>query len=254
MGDIIALTDNNIDSVLQNGNPVLLLFSNGDDLRGDFNTAFKKAAAEHNQLTFARIVPEENPQLAERFNVGSKSMLVGLYRGEELVRRNRPWGADVPLAIELLQKAAQADAPEPQIVPESNSNKKEKQIVENKPVAVTDQTFQQEVIDHDLPVVVDFWAEWCGPCRMVAPIFDKLAEEFAGKVRIAKVDVDANPGLSQAFQVMSIPTIMMFKQRNIVFNQAGALPEPALRDLFNQLVALEIPAENEEEVEEETTQ
>src|SRR5690606_26030805 len=108
---------------------------------------------------------------------------------------------------------------------------------------------------HDLPVVVDFWAEWCGPCRMVAPTFDKLAEEFAGKVRVAKVDVDANPGLAQAFQVMSIPTIMMFKQRNIVFNQAGALPEPALRDLFNQLVALEIPASDEEEVaEEEATQ
>lgn len=115
------------------------------------------------------------------------------------------------------------------------------------PVNVTDNSFQQEVIDYELPVLVDFWAEWCGPCRAVAPILDKLAEEYAGKVRIAKVNVDENPGLSQYFQIMSIPTMMMFKQQTVVFNQAGALPEPALRDLLNQLVDLEIPPRDEAE-------
>jgi thioredoxin-like negative regulator of GroEL len=76
---------------------------------------------------------------------------------------------------------------------------------------------------------------------MVAPILDKLAAEFAGKVRIAKVDVDANPGLSQTFRIQSIPTMMMLKNRTIVFSQPGALPEPALRDLIQQLIALEVP-------------
>jgi thioredoxin 1 len=121
------------------------------------------------------------------------------------------------------------------------------------PVNVTDSNFQTEVIDHDLPVLVDFWAEWCGPCRMVAPILDKLAPEYAGKVRIAKVNVDENPGLSQYFQVMSIPTMMMFKEQTVVFNQAGALPEPALRNLLDQLISLELPPRDEaqEEPEEE---
>jgi thioredoxin 1 len=117
-------------------------------------------------------------------------------------------------------------------------------VVDNKPVTVTDETFEAEVLAHTLPVVVDFWAPWCGPCRMVAPVLDKLAEEFAGKVRIAKVNTDENPGLSQAFQIMSIPTIMMVKERTIVFSQPGALPESALRDLFQQLVDLEIPEEH----------
>ncbi|MDX1993853.1 MAG: thioredoxin [bacterium] len=111
---------------------------------------------------------------------------------------------------------------------------------------VTDATFEQEVLAHDLPVVVDFWASWCGPCRQVGPILDKLAKEFSGKVRVAKVNVDENPGLSQAFQVSSIPLIMMIKQRSIVFSQPGALPEGVLRDLFNQLVALQIPAREPE--------
>jgi thioredoxin len=114
--------------------------------------------------------------------------------------------------------------------------------VDTKPVTVSDADFQTLVIDHELPVLVDFWAEWCGPCRAVAPILDKLATEYAGKVRIAKVNVDENPGLSQYFEVMSIPTLMMFKEKHLVFNQPGALPEPAFRSLLDQLVSLEIPA------------
>lgn len=123
--------------------------------------------------------------------------------------------------------------------------------MDTKPVNVTDATFEQDVLAHDLPVVVDYWAPWCGPCRSVAPVLDKLAGEYAGKLRIAKVNVDENPGLSQAFQIMSIPTIMMIKDRTIVFSQPGALPEPALRNLFDQLIDLEIPPRSEENEEEE---
>lgn len=111
---------------------------------------------------------------------------------------------------------------------------------------VTDDSFEADVLKAQKPVLVDFWAEWCGPCRMVAPTLDKLAKEFAGQVKIAKLNVDENPGISQAFKVMSIPNIMLIKNRTIVFNQPGALPEPAFRDLIQQLIALEVPPRQEE--------
>lgn len=115
-------------------------------------------------------------------------------------------------------------------------------MLHTKPVKVTDDTFEQEVVNAELPVLVDFWAEWCGPCRMIGPVLDKLAAEYAGKVLIAKVNVDENQQLAQAFQVMSIPNLMMVKDQTIVFNQAGALPEPVLRDLIEQLIALDVAA------------
>ena len=99
---------------------------------------------------------------------------------------------------------------------------------------LTDNNFEELVLKSDKPVMVDFWAEWCGPCRMVGPILDKLAGEFAGQIKVAKVNVDENPGLSQAFRIQSIPNLMIVKQRTMIFNQPGALPEASLRDLIQQ--------------------
>lgn len=259
MREPIVLTDATLGKVLNGDQPALILFSNGEGLRGEFTTAFKKAAEEKEKIVIAQINPTANPDAAARFDVGSKPVLIGWYDGEELVRRSRPWGTDVPLAIEMLENALLEREPEQPVQEEKNGAKPVSNpvVVDDKPVHVTDATFEAEVLDYDKPVLIDFWAEWCGPCRMVAPTLEKLAKEFAGQVRIAKVNVDENPGLSQAFRVMSIPTIMLVKQRTIVFSQPGALPEAAFRDLIQQLIALELPPREEAESEpepEETVQ
>jgi len=92
-------------------------------------------------------------------------------------------------------------------------------------VAVTDKDFGEQVINSTTPVLVDFWAEWCGPCRALGPIIESLSEDFAGQVKIAKVDVDSNPQLSMQFSIRSIPTVMLFDKGQIVDTFIGVRPK-----------------------------
>src|SRR6187401_3686962 len=97
-----------------------------------------------------------------------------------------------------------------------------------KPQVVTDQSFEQEVLKSDTPVLVDFWATWCGPCKMVAPVLEEIAGEKAGSLTIAKLDVDANPATARDFQVVSIPTMILFKDGEPVKRIVGAKGKAAL--------------------------
>ena len=92
-------------------------------------------------------------------------------------------------------------------------------------VIVTDDNFEKEVLQSDIPVLVDFWAEWCVPCKMVEPVVDQIAQEYAGKVKIGKVDVDSNPQISMKYGIRSIPTLLIFKNGQPVDQIIGAVPK-----------------------------
>ena len=101
-------------------------------------------------------------------------------------------------------------------------------------VAVNDLNFDQEVVQSGVPVLVDFTATWCGPCRQIAPLVDQLADEYAGRAKVVKLDIDESPGTAQRFQIRGVPTILVFKGGEVVGQQVGMAPKTRLSDLLSK--------------------
>ncbi len=103
-------------------------------------------------------------------------------------------------------------------------------------VHVTEATFDQEVLSAEQPVLVDFWAEWCGPCKMIAPVLDEIAGEYAGRLKVCKVDVDSNPSIPEKFGIRGIPTLIVFKDGNAVDTKVGALSKTQLTQFVDTCI------------------
>ena len=105
------------------------------------------------------------------------------------------------------------------------------------PIAVSDGTFEEEVVNSEIPVLVDFWAEWCAPCKIIAPIVEDLAGEYAGKVKFAKLDVDGNPKVATTYGIRGIPTLLIFKGGSPVDQVVGAVHKAVLKSLLDKAIA-----------------
>ena len=101
---------------------------------------------------------------------------------------------------------------------------------------VTDTSFEDEVLNASEPVLVDFWAEWCGPCKMIAPVLDELAEEYAGKLKVCKLDVDANPDTAPKYNIKGIPTLIIFKNGNVEAKKVGAVSKSQLAAFIDSTI------------------
>ncbi|RMD88790.1 MAG: thioredoxin [Calditrichaeota bacterium] len=106
-----------------------------------------------------------------------------------------------------------------------------------KPVTITDENFETEVLNSDKPVLIDFWAEWCGPCKAIAPAIEELAEEFEGKVKVGKLDVDNNQKIPIQYGIRSIPTLLFFKNGTVVDTIIGAVPKQQIKSKLEELVS-----------------
>ena len=138
-----------------------------------------------------------------------------------------------PIHLTCPQCDAVNRVPADKIAQHPNCGKCKHRLFDGKPLTLTTQNFKRVITKTDLPVIVDFWAAWCGPCKMMAPVFDKVASEMSLQARFAKLDTERSPEIAGNFNIRSIPTLIVFKNGKEVSRQSGALNEQALRGLVS---------------------
>jgi len=243
----VHTNEQSIDRVLRAGLPVLLVFWRKQCAPcQQLDPALQQIAAAYaGKLLVAKVDAQDNSALARRYGVTQLPELIVIKDTSEIARAQgaggepvlRAWldallvggsrptpprGPSVPLnnttaAVPEAQHATNGRAPHPAPAPSGG------------PVTLTDATFDQVVRGSDTPVLVDFWAPWCGPCRAVAPTVERLAQEFAGRALVAKLNVDENPRTAQRFGITGIPALYIFKRGQVAERLVGAQPAPALR-------------------------
>ncbi|MGE5223732.1 MAG: thioredoxin [Omnitrophica WOR_2 bacterium] len=236
----IKSNDQSIDRVLSAGLPVVLVFLNGP-APSQLDQAMTAQARENSgKLLLVQIQVKDNPETARRYQVTQTPALITLKNGQTLTR------AALINHNDLVKHIAYLLGKGPKPEPDQRSSQRES--AQNtyqspsgaqshaEPMVVTDATFEQAVLHSAQPVLVDFWAPWCGPCRMTEPILQRLAKEMSGRLNIVKLNVDENPVSAQRYGVQSIPTMMIVKNGQVIDRWVGALPEPAIRSRISPVI------------------
>lgn len=232
----INTTDQSLERVLAAGLPVVLIFLDvpaEEDLRQSMDRLAREYAG---QLLVVKIQARDNPASARRYQISRSPAVVAIQNGIIESNAEGITGRDLEAHVNfLLGKGPRPAAPKTS--PEKTSFQSEAAgSAPQRPLTVTDASFDQLVLRSSLPVLVDFWAPWCGPCRMTDPIVSRLASEMSGRLAVAKVNVDENPRTSMDYDIRSIPTMLLVKDGQIVDRWMGALAEPALRSRIARFV------------------
>lgn len=218
---VIHTNQASVDRVLRAGPPVILVFWSPQSAQSEMDALLESLAVEYGgRVLIARVNAAEEVPLAQRYNIAHLPSFVFVKNGN--VEGTLPGPLSERSLREWLRYLIVGGQRPPLPAQDQRGTSS------NKPLHLTDRNFQ-EVINGDQPVLVDFWAEWCGPCRMVGPSVEQLAQEFAGRAVVAKLNIDENPQTPRRFGIMSIPTLYIFKKGQVVDQIVGAQPLPALR-------------------------
>jgi thioredoxin len=222
---VLASSDLSLERVLNAGLPVALIFYERE-LPPDLSQRMDELARQYaGKALIVRLAQEDAPRATSRFGVRQFPSLVTVRDGKPVTNAQSVRPDDLkPYIAHLLgegPRPAPRVAPLPQAAP--------KQASAGGPVALHEADFDREVLQSDCPVLVDFWAPWCAPCHMVAPTLEALAREKGDSLKVAKVNVDENPGLAGRYHAMSIPTMIVVKGGREVDRWVGALPDKAIR-------------------------
>jgi thioredoxin len=218
--------DQSIDRVLNAGMPVVLLVLDSA-LNGSLDESLRQVAqAEAGRMLVAKLHASDNPQTVARLKTGVPALIL-FKDGREMARTATVTSGSFREYVAYLLGRRPHPADEPTTPPRTETAPGG--AAPRKPVVVTDASFESDVLKSDLPVLVDLWAPWCGPCRMIAPVVEKMAGDYAGRLKVAKLNVDENPRTSAMFHVQGIPTLLIFRGGRIVDRIVGAAPEPMLR-------------------------
>ncbi len=232
----ITTTDQSIQRVLSAGLPVALVFLDGETSPELQQAMDHLARAKTGQILLVKVRVKDSPETTRRYQISRTPAIVTIHQGQVLSKAESISPTDLDRKVAYLL----GEGPEP--LTTSSSHQDDRPSVPphsfgGSPRAVSDATFEGQVMKASLPVLVDFWAPWCGPCRMVEPILEKLAREMDGRLKVAKVNVDQNPYISQRYGIQSIPTMMLVKNGQIVDRWIGALPEGAIRNKISMALA-----------------
>jgi thioredoxin 1 len=225
----IITNDHSIDRVLNAGYPVALVFWDGGTLDSTLDEALRQVArTDAGRVLVSKVDTRENPQTAAQVN-GPLPALITFHNGQEVTRASGITAKTFRAHVDHLLGRGPRPADEPAPVRAAPRKTNGHAHAASQPFAVSDATFQRDVLESDVPVLVDLWAPWCGPCHMIAPVVDKIAHDYAGRLKVAKLNVDDNPHTAGAYHVQGIPTLLIFKNGRVADRIVGAAPEPLLR-------------------------